>query len=270
MQIGANTPGVRSAWNRPAQSNMIDTPLPPRVGDAPHRFGSSSGLTQIELLVVVAIIGVLAALMLPAINATRKSAQAATCLNNLKQVGGALLRFATDHQGRLLPSKLSDEVRERETATPKPIAYWDRRLYNEGYLPGPMEDDARLHPTLFCPSLTPNGPPAKLHESYGLRDWRGTKIKNGEYIRLVNIPNPSRFFLLADSISISSGEQWYTIQSEGGNNGVHLRHYGKANTFFADGHVEPMNAEYFNALALTEPEFTRNPFKVIDVHGKLQ
>jgi prepilin-type N-terminal cleavage/methylation domain-containing protein len=52
-------------------------------------------VTLIELLVVVSIIGVLAALLLPAIQSSRESARAARCKNNLKQVGVALQNYAS-------------------------------------------------------------------------------------------------------------------------------------------------------------------------------
>jgi prepilin-type processing-associated H-X9-DG protein len=68
-------------------------------------------MTLIELLVVVAIIGMLVALLLPAIQAARASARAATCTNNLRQLGIAAQQFCELHRGKFPEWSHGDDQR---------------------------------------------------------------------------------------------------------------------------------------------------------------
>lgn len=68
------------------------------------RRGSVSAFTLVELLVVIAVIGILAALLLPALGKAKQRAYTLACLGNLKQLELCVHLYGTDYNDCLVPN----------------------------------------------------------------------------------------------------------------------------------------------------------------------
>ena len=131
--------------------------------------GQPRGFTVLEVLVCIAVIGVLLSLVLPAVQNARESARSADCKNRLRQIGLASHNFHDAHR----------EFPQQSYYYLGLMPYLDlQNLYDriQAYRANPMGinpfDDFGTAPVFACPSGDVN--PAKLEVSY-LRSM-GTRL----------------------------------------------------------------------------------------------
>jgi prepilin-type N-terminal cleavage/methylation domain-containing protein/prepilin-type processing-associated H-X9-DG protein len=111
----------------------------------------AKAFTLVELLVVIAIIGILASLLLPALNNAKAIAKKSVCTNNLKQIGLATMMYVFDYNSYLPPT----DYNCRYTGLLSP---YTNQKTDVVYPPGDMVNQfCQRNPSglYYCPS-TPN------------------------------------------------------------------------------------------------------------------
>lgn len=184
----------------------------------------NKGLTLVELLVVVAVLGVLFILASSGVNRMLEKSRETGCVSNLRQLFQGFMSYANDYNGKL-------PFGAREPDIPDPNANYYGGVYAremKAYLPGKGSNTGYTDPYL-CPAdrtIRAGTSRGFLGHSYGVN----MTICRDNYNRVVTWKYPSRTFLLADSIN--------SLISRSNPSNLAPRHRGGANTLFLDGHVE--------------------------------
>ena len=170
----------------------------------PARPPRTAGFTLIELLVVLGIIGVLMAILLPALSAARFHAAAVQGLSNLGQIGRAVLAYVDDHERDLPVGYVVDPAR------PSDDTNWTTLLH--GYLSGGGMTDVGLDPSTFLPIfIDPNAAlrSGRVHYSAHpalMPDL--TRDADGSIIRPIKRPYPvDRLVRGAQIVLVMDGSQ---------------------------------------------------------------
>ncbi len=210
-----------------------------------------NGFTLIELLVVVAIIAVLVAILLPALNTARERAKSVVCESNLRQVGIAIQFYTDDWNGQFVIGTTGGGFPYDRWVSPL-YEWWGKK---REYLKNPN--------CAVCPSFPPykyneEGPDAgwSPYRTYGViwssdyQPYTGalqwTSPTSGHSVGVLNynkIELPSVCITHADSLELNWQTQQAVLYRTGAyTQRVHLRHSHRANVLLADGHVESVDA----------------------------
>ncbi|MBU0477421.1 prepilin-type N-terminal cleavage/methylation domain-containing protein [bacterium] len=178
------------------------------------------GFTLLELLVVIAVIGLLASMLLPALSKAREMARRAKCISNLRQVHQMLIMYASDWDD-YVPMAWSG-------------ATWYRCL--EPY--GVKVDLKNVPSLLFCQSNKDLGAFGTYNVNYAYNAYLGNadcSPNQNQQFRLGRISIPSDKVAVSDGGFEAAGAARYRMANS---SQVSYVHNNGANFLFFDGHVD--------------------------------
>ncbi len=206
------------------------------------RKADIGSFTLIELLIVISIIAILAALLLPVLGKARATAVSTSCKSNLRQIGMYYTMYQHDQAEYVLPYQDSRHN-------------WIGILARLGYFNvqwNPANNWDVLNKEFQCPAVSGN----RLY-SLGIHQGIAHHDTKTKFTTIDRYRNNANLVLIADKaeynnhpypfISLWQKAKYQISGTQAGDNGtVILRHNRQANVLFFDCHVDSLKVQYFD------------------------
>ncbi|RRJ97626.1 prepilin-type N-terminal cleavage/methylation domain-containing protein [Opitutaceae bacterium TAV4] len=207
-----------------------------------HKTRRPVAFTLIELLTVIAIIGLLAAIIIPTVGKVRRSSMRAQTTSNLRQVHMAISLYANDNKNQI-PAMLFRDLEDPSDAN---SINWKKALINGGYLGAPDHPDPSLtslgavggpYSVLGSPIQRANRPVGKRWDTFGISSYAaGWQSTGGSHPRgtLTDFVAPSRTILVGEGrfngteFALEIAPTMFPTDVDD----------GQASFVFVDGHIE--------------------------------
>lgn len=215
-----------------------------------------SAFTLTELLVVVAVIGILASLLLPVLGKAKAQARSTECLSNLRQLHLGWSLFVSDHEDALPPNNDTPEA-GKDAGHASWVAGWLRTanepgdhsdganpdlLVGERYAPFGSIGTYVKNPAVYrCPGDRSGRVRSMAMNAYLNGNGRWQEAAFTTYRKLGEIQNPSHTWVLMDEREDSINDGYFAVDMSTRYSMLDYPasyHEGAGNLTFADGHGE--------------------------------